>query len=168
MTIHKHPFPGGWFPNRLDMGYDGTFLGDIASPFDGHVIYAGVFNGWNGSHGIIIKAAHHIGEGVPTNCLYFTEGVRPLVTSGKRIRAGEFIAAAADSPYGNSYGHGALGAIEWGVADDGPTGQQTNAYAINLGVGSAAARDMVLRFAQWAHNALGVALPSSTDHAGRP
>ena len=35
-----NPFPGGWTPGRLDMGYDGTFKGQIVAPFSGTITYA--------------------------------------------------------------------------------------------------------------------------------
>lgn len=161
-----NPFPGGWVPNRLDMGYDGTFKGQIVAPFTGTVTYAGLFNGWNGSLGVIIKADADVG--LPTRSLFFTEGVKPVVTSGQHVTAGTPIANAYPSPYGNSYGQGANGAIEWGVSQDGPIGQQVDTYAIKLGTGTSAARQMVLNFATWAEQKLGLPPPSSTSNAGSP
>ncbi len=161
-----NPFPDGWVPNRLDMGYDGTFKNKIVAPFDGTITYAGDFNGWNGSKGIIIKADKDVG--LPTRSLYFTEGVAPIVHSGQHVTAGTPIANTAPSPYGDSYGQGSSGAIEWGVSQDGSVGSQVDTEAIALGTGSSAARQMVLDFAKWAHESLGVAPPSETGNAGSP
>lgn len=161
-----NPFPGGWIPNRLDMGYDGTFKGKIVAPFDGVVTYAGPFTGWNGSSGVIIKADHDVG--LPTRSLFFTEGVAPITSlQGKHVTAGTPIANAAPSPYGDAYGVGSSnGSIEWGVAEDGNVGQFVDTEAVALGNCSNAARSMVLAFSQWAQDKLGVAPPASTDHAG--
>lgn len=162
-----NPFPGGWTPNRLDMGYDGTFKGQIVAPFDGTVTYAGPFQGWNGSSGVIIKADNDVG--LPTRSLYFTEGVAPITSlQGHHVTAGTPIANATASPYGDSYGQGANGAIEWGVSKDGPVGSQVDTEAVAIGTCGASAKSMVLAFAQWAQQKLGVAAPSTTDHAGCP
>ena len=165
---HGHPFMGGWIPNRSDMGFDGTFHGHLFPPFDCEVIYAGLFNGWHGSHGIIIRSHVHLGDDVPTNCLYFTEGVMPIVRSGEHVKLGHPIGVAVPSPYGNCYGttSDGKGQIEWGVAASGSGGYQTNPYAMVLGVGSSAAREMCLRFAKWCEEVLGVRGPTQTSDAG--
>lgn len=151
------PFPGGWTPNRLDMGYDGTFHGQIVSPYDGIVQYAGGTNGWNGSYMVVVKANSNVG--LPNSqSLYFTEGVKPIVKSGATVTAGTPIADAYPSPYGDAYATtpNGLGQIEWGVADSGaPTGQQPNAEAVVLGfkgncMPSAVSRAMDLAFYKWA------------------
>ncbi len=159
-----NPFPDGWVPNRLDMGYDGTFKGHIVAPFDGTITYAGPFNGWNGSLGLIIKADKDVG--LPTRSLFFTEGVKPTVGSGIHVTAGTPIADPVPSPYGDAYGQGSTGGIEWGVSQDGPSGSQVDTYAIALGNCSDRAKSMVLEFAKWAEEKLGVDKPSATDHAG--
>src|SRR5215831_15946244 len=162
---HTNPFPGGWQPGRLDMGYDGRFEGHIVAPVFGKIIYAGLFNGWMGSHGVIL---HHtgvnpIGKPVPTGCLFFVEGCMPMVHNGQTVRVGQNIAYAVRNPY-----NGIVGNIEWGVAQYGPVGFQTNAYAMALGTCTSAAKQMCLDFAAWAHDVLGVAPPSSTSNAGCP
>jgi hypothetical protein len=168
--VYAHPFHDGWHPNRLDMGADGTFRRHIYAPFKGRVIYAGDFSGWNGSKGIIIEARRsnnrYLRAGVPTARLYFTEGVEPVLRTGQHFRAGQKIARAANSPYGDSYGYGALGAIEWGVSARGPEGLQANAYASELGLGSAAARHMVLDFRDWFVSELHISPPTETSNAG--
>jgi beta-N-acetylhexosaminidase len=152
-----NPFPGGWIPNRLDMGYDGTFKGQIVAPCDGVVTYSGPFNGWNGSSGVIIKCNSDIG--FPVHSLYFTEGVGPITSlQGKQVTAGTPIANAVASPYG-AYVGTSVGAIEWGVSQDGPIGSQVNTYADQIGFSgkcspSAGSRAMVLKFYQWAQQTL--------------
>lgn len=169
ITGCTNPFPGGWIPNRLDMGYDGTFKGQIVAPCSGTITYAGNFNGWNGSYGVIIKFDNDVG--LPTRSLFFTEGVQPIVKSGQHVNAGDAIANAYPSPYGDAYGTNpaAMGEIEWGVNQDGPIGVQVDTYAIALGNSckpGSASQQMVLNFAKWAEQNLNVAPPSSTDHAG--
>lgn len=164
------PFPGGWTPNRLDMGYDGTFHGQIVAPFDGTIQYAGGTNGWNGSYMVVIKASSNVG--LPNSqSLYFTEGVKPLVKNGATVTAGTPIADAYPSPYGNVYHttSNGLGQIEWGVADGGaPTGQQPNAEAVVLGfkgkcLPSAASKTMVLAFYNWAQTSANVPGKTTTQ-----
>lgn len=168
---YTNPFPGGWVPNRLDMGYDGTFKGQIVAPFSGTVTYAGPFTGWSGSDGVIIKADNDFG--MPTKCLYFTEGVSPIASlQGKHVDVGTAIANATASPYGTYAGQStSVGAIEWGVAADCPTGTFVNTEAVVLGAGKCPAytkqsRSMVLNFSQWAQKSLGLPPPATTDDAG--
>lgn len=169
-----NPFPGGWTPNRLDQGYDGTFKGQIVAPFDGTVTYAGPFNGWNGSSGVIFKADPGTTLPFPTHSLYFTEGVAPITSlQGKHVTAGTPIANATASPYG-AYTSTSVGAIEWGVAQDGAIGKQTDPEAQALGESGCptnpptATKAMVLQFSQWAQKVLQVAAPSETGNAGCP
>lgn len=165
-----NPFPGGWIPNRLDMGYDGTFKGQIVAPCDGVITYEGPFNGWNGSLGVIIKCDNSIG--FPVHSLYFTEGVGPIMgLQGKHVTAGTPIANPVPSPYGDAYGTtpDGSGQIEWGVSEDGPIGQQVNTYAIQIGFNgkcspSAQSRAMVLQFYQWAHQTLQVGGPPTSEN----
>lgn len=164
-----NPFPGGWVPNRLDMGYDGTFKGQIVAPCDGTITYAGPFNGWNGSSGVIIKCDNDIG--FPVRSLYFTEGVGPITQlQGQHVSAGTPIANPVPSPYGAYAGTGtSVGAIEWGVSQDGPVGQQVDTYAVAVGFGgkcapSAQSKAMVLKFYQWAQQTLQV--PGNTTDPG--
>jgi beta-N-acetylhexosaminidase len=151
------PFPGGWIPNRLDMGYDGTFKGQIVSPFDGTVQFAGGTNGWNGSLMVVVKASSNVG--LPNSqSLYFTEGVKPIVSSGATVKAGTPIADTYPSPYHDAYGTtpDGSGQIEWGVADGGAAqGQQPNTEAVILGINgkcspTAASKTMDLAFYKWA------------------
>jgi hypothetical protein len=157
-----NPFPGGWEPNRLDMGYDGTFKGQIVAPFAGTITYSGIFTGWRGSYGIILRSAPDVG--LPTHSLYFTEGIKPLVQSGQTVQAGTPIASPVSNPY-----NGVVGNIEWGVNQDGPVDKQVDTQALALGNSCASgspSQQMVLDFAKWFEQKLHVAPPSSTDHAG--
>lgn len=170
------PFPGGWIPNRLDMGYDGTFKGQIVSPYAGTVQYAGGTNGWNGSLMVVVNASSNVG--LPNSqSLYFTEGVKPIVASGTAVKAGTPIADAYPSPYGNKYKTtpNGSGQIEWGVADGGATqGQQPNTEAEILGVNgrcspTAAAKAMDLAFYKWAQTSANVPGNATTQQcAGAP
>ena len=159
-----NPFPGGWTPNRLDMGYDGTFKGQIVAPFSGTITFAAnSFSNWGGY--MEIKADQQP-QGLPTSTLYFAEGLKPIVTSGK-VTAGTPIADPAPSPYGNAYGttSDGSGQIEWGVAADGSAGTPTNPLA-ETGISNPA--QMVLAFAQWAEQTFQLPPPSQTGNAGSP
>lgn len=161
-----NPFPGGWIPNRLDMGFDGTFSGHIVAPFDGIVTYVTDYNAsWRG--GVIQIKAHKRPFGLPTDTLYFTEGCAPTVSAGTRVKMGQIIGKEARSGWGNPYGTtpDGSGQIEWGVAAPGIVGQYVNCYAIELGLGSWRARAMVLAFAVWAKH-LGLKGPTSISAAG--
>jgi hypothetical protein len=161
-----NPFPGGWIPNRLDMGYDGTFKGQIVAPFSGTVIYASTsFSNWGGY--MEIKADKKP-SGLPSSTIYFAEGIKPLVNSG-HVNAGQPIAAGAPSPFRDAYGTdpGGVGEIEWGVAQDGPSGSPTNTYVYGQ-CGSASARTSVLNFSKWAQETLHLPPPSQTSNAGCP
>ena len=145
-----NPFPDGWVPTRLDMGYDGTFTNKIVSPMNGTVQYAGGTTGWQGSLMVVIKAPCNVG--LPNSqSLYFTEGIKPTVKSGQAVKAGDTIATAVSNPYNNIVGN-----IEWGVADDkAKQGVQPNTEALVLGINgtcspSAASKKMVLDFYAWA------------------
>lgn len=160
-----NPFPDGWIPNRLDMGYDGTFKNRIVAPFDGTVTYAASsFSNWGGY--IEIKADNKP-AGLPTSTLYFAEGVAPIPgQQGQHVTAGTKIATPANSPFGDPYGHGSSGAIEWGPAQEGVNGSPTNTYVYGQ-CGSSAAKQAILNFSQWAQQ-LGLAAPSETSNAGCP
>lgn len=160
------PFPGGWVPNRLDMGYDGTFSGQIVAPCAGTVTYSSTsFSNWGGWIELTLDQQP---AGLPTSTLYFAEGVAPLVSSGKHVSAGDPIASPAVSPYGNAYGTtpNGVGQIEWGVAQNGSVGSPTNTYVYGQ-CGSSSATQSVLDFAQWAES-LGLAGPATTNNAGCP
>lgn len=158
-----NPFRGGWIPNRLDMGYDGTFAHLLAAPFSGTITFAArSFSNWGGY--VQLRADHPI-KGLPTRTFYFAEGLSPLFRAGTHVHAGTPIAVAAPSPWGDAYnttGRG-QGQIEWGLAESGPTGAPTDPLA-ETGIQNPAR--MVKAFAIWAVEHLGVAPPASTDHAG--
>lgn len=162
-----NPFPGGWTPNRLDMGYDGTFSGNIVAPFSGTITYASSsFSNWGG---YIELSADSQPNGLVTKTLYFAEGLKPApnIAAGTHVNAGDTIAIPAPSPFGNSYAttSDGSGQIEWGVAVDGSTGSATNPLAES---GITNRKQMVLDFANWAEQSLGVAAPSSISSAGFP
>lgn len=149
-----NPFPDGWIPNRLDMGYDGTFKNRIVAPFAGTITYAAdSFSNWGGY--LEIKSDQPL-QGLPTSTFYFAEGVKPTVHSGQHVNAGDQIASPAPSPFGDPYGNGSSGSIEWGLAQAGAVGSPTNTYVYGQ-CGSAAASKAVLDFAQWVVQNLGVA-----------
>jgi hypothetical protein len=153
-----NPFPGGWQPNRLDMGYDGTFTGQIVAPFSGTITYADTsFSNWGGY--IELKADTSISD-LSTSILYFAEGIKPIVWSG-HVDAGTPIADAVPSPW-----NGISGNMEWGVAKDGPP-WPTDTYVFGQ-CGSKAAKDSVLAFSQWAQQTLKLPPPSETGNAGCP
>jgi hypothetical protein len=160
---YTNPFPGGWEPNRLDMGYDGTFKGQIVAPFAGKIVYAatGVAT-WGG---YIEIAATTQPVGLPTKTLYFAEGVGPLVKTGQDVTQGQPIAQAVP----NALYNGIVGNIEFGVSTNGPGYVDT--YALTLGCGqcpayTTASRAEVLNFAKWVETDLHVAPPATTDDAG--
>ena len=168
---YTNPFPGGWTPNRLDMGYDGTFKGHIVAHFAGTITYAAKsFSNWGGY--IEIKADKKP-AGITTSTLYFAEGVKPAVVNGVAIHAGQHVNVGdpigdpAPSPYGNAYGTTANGSgqIEWGVAVDGKVGTPTNPIA-ESGISNPA--QAVLAFAQWAEQTIQLPAPSQTGNAGFP
>jgi hypothetical protein len=147
-----NPFPDGWTPGRLDMGYDGTFKNQIVAPFSGTITYASSsFSNWGG---YIELKADNKPAGLPTSTLYFAEGVKPAagITAGKPVNAGDPIADA----YTNGAQAGIPGNIEWGVAQDGPVRTPTNTYVYGQ-CGSSAAKQAVLDFEQWAVQNLHVA-----------
>lgn len=151
-----NPFPGGWQPNRLDAGYDGTFTGQLVSPVSGVVTYASsAFSNWGGY--LQVKSDASFGQ--PSQTLYFAEGLTPTVQAGQHVSAGDPIA----NPSPNVKYNGVVGNIEWGLAQNATTvGTPTDplAYAVN---GPAA---MVIAFAHWAESSLGLAPPTQTSHAG--
>lgn len=156
------PFPLGWVPNRLDMGYDGTFTGAIVAPFSGTITFAArSFSNWGGY--IELKADHPI-PGLQSDTLYFAEGLAPAAKTGQHVAAGQVIAVAAPSPYGDAYATTASGAgqIEWGLASPGVLGTPTNPLAES----ESRPANMVINFALWVIKNLGLTPPSQTNHAG--
>jgi hypothetical protein len=143
------------------MGYDGTFKNKIVAPFSGTITYASAsFSNWGGW--IELKADSQP-AGLPSSTLYFAEGVKPAagITKGKHVNAGDPIA----DPYTTGAQGGVPGLIEWGVAQDGPVGTPTNTYVFGQ-CGSAAAKQAVLDFEQWAIQNLHVAQHDTSPSAG--
>lgn len=166
-----NPFPDGWTPGRLDMGYDGTFKNRIVSPCSGTMAYVNPddnhdYNGgWNGAW-FAVKCDQSI-PGFASNIFYFTEGVYPTVTQGQTVSAGQQIG----KPGWTGYQEGP-GGIEWGLADpDALSNELTlasklGAQQCDKGGATAQSKAMVLSFAQWVHQNLNVAKPASTNDAG--
>lgn len=156
-----NPFPNGWLPNRLDMGWDGTFKQKIVAPFPGTIMYAGVMQGWKGSKGVVIHSDIAFGlQFSDTNTLFFTEGVSPTVKAGDHVSAGQTIARPARNPY-----NGIVGNIEWGVAGRAKVGVQPNAEALLVRRPS----DMVVEFYHWAKKTLHVpGQATDMSNAGYP
>ncbi|MGH7192136.1 MAG: hypothetical protein ACREJM_01225, partial [Candidatus Saccharimonadales bacterium] len=90
-----NPFPDGWTPGRLDMGYDGTFKNKIVAPFSGTITYAAT--SWSNWGGWIELKAGTKPAGLPSSTLYFAEGVKPApgITNGKPVNAAFVIAAGS-------------------------------------------------------------------------
>jgi hypothetical protein len=162
--VYANPFPGGWQPSRLDMGYDGTFKGQIHAPFAGKIVYAGTgVATWGGY--LELQASQQL-PGLPSKTLYFAEGISPLVKTGDSVTVNEPIAQAVP----NSVYNGIVGNIEFGVSDDGPGYVDTYCLGTlkcgpcpDTANGSNA---MVLNFAKWVEANLHVAPPATTDDAG--
>lgn len=160
-----NPFPDGWTPGRLDMGYDGFFKSRIVSPCDGTMVYVNPDSdhssngGWEGAF-MTVQCPAAI-SGLPSNAFFFAEGLAPTVSQGQTVTAGQQIAV----PGWTGYSEGP-GGIEWGLADPSDLG---NALALRSQQGcpsNGAHRSMVLDFAQWVEQNLNLASPSSTDQAG--
>lgn len=172
-----NPFPNGWSPGRLDMGYDGHFQTQIVSPCDGTMVYVdadashGYNGGWEGAF-IAVKCSQD--TGLPSSVFYFAEGLSPTVTQGQTVTAGQQIAV----PGWTGYTEGP-GGIEWGLADPSNPAtvtlaeSGTNGYSVagcdpSKEATSGPSTPMVLGFAKWVQQNLGVAAPASPDHAGCP
>jgi lysophospholipase L1-like esterase len=155
-----NPFPKGWEPGRLDMGYDGTFKDVLVAPFAGTITYASnSFSNWGG---YVELKAHGPVNGLPTQTLFFAEGLVPVAQAGQDVSAGQLIALPTPSRW-----NGTNGNIEWGVAQDLPSGVKTGVTDTYAKVASDP-RQMVLSFAQWAVQTLHLPPPSKTDQAGYP
>jgi hypothetical protein len=157
----NNPFPDGWTPGRLDMGYDGTFRNRIVAPFDGLITYAAQrFSNWGGF--IVLQSPTDIG--LPTKTLYFAEGLSPTVHTNQSVKAGQTIATPTPSVQGGA------GSIEWGVGNEAHALGPVDPYGKTLGGGSssasAASRNMVLEFSAWCQSVLGLPAPSTTADAG--
>lgn len=156
VTGFANPFPHGWVPNRLDMGYDGTFTGTIVAPFPGIITFAA--NSWSNWGGYLELRADGPIPGLPSRTLFFAEGLGVTTSAGQRVDAGQVI-AVADTMGAQA---GVAGNIEFGMAQDGPVGRPSDTLSKVV----ADPRGMVLSFSQWVQQNLGLAPPSSTDHAG--
>lgn len=152
-----NPFPQGWKPERLDMGYDGQFNGQAVAPLAGTILFSGNFSNWGGW--IELQADESPQQlGLPSNVFYFSENIKGIVPQGAHVMPGQPIGIAAI----NSQWHEPAGGIEWGLAHPGPIGTPVNV----LGVGTPNAKQMVIQFANWSVQNLHIAPPASTDHAG--
>jgi hypothetical protein len=155
-----NPFPGGWVPSRADMGYDGTFTGNLVAPASGTITYASrSFSNWGGY--LQLKLDNAI-PGLASQTLYFAEGLFPTVKAGQHVAAGQAIATAGTV----GAQAGVPGNIEWGLAVN-PTsiGTPTNPVA-ESGISNPAG--VVRQFLSWAENTLGVKPPNSTTTIGYP
>jgi hypothetical protein len=160
-----NPFPDGWSPGRLDMGYDGKFTGKVVSPCSGKMSYVdpddshGDNGGWRGAY-FVVQCSSPL-QGLPQRSFFFAEGIYPTVTQGQSVEAGQQIGKQGWTGYSEG-----PGGIEWGLAtDDVPRA----AYAATLGnscASGSASNKFVLNFAKWVHDNLGVDPPATTDHAG--
>ncbi|HEY4964264.1 MAG TPA: hypothetical protein VIH90_06220 [Candidatus Saccharimonadales bacterium] len=160
-----NPFPDGWTPNRLDMGYDGAFKTEIVAPCSGTMSYVDADTdhssngGWEGAY-FTLKCSQQP-NGIPTDTFYFAEGVSPTVTQGQTVTTGQQIGV----PGWTGYSEGA-GGIEWGLA---VSNVPRETYAASLGNSDSPGSPsnlFVLSFAKWAEQNLNVAPPSQTNHAG--
>ena len=153
---YTNPFPKGWQPSRLDMGYDGTFKGQIVAPFSGTITFAAdSFSNWGGY--VEIKADQKIPD-LPSSTFYFAEGISKVVSNGQHVTAGEPIAIAVPSIW-----NGITGNIEFGLAKEGVVGSPTDPLA-ETGISNP--KQMVLDFVAWVEKNLNPAKPTSTGHAG--
>ncbi len=158
-----NPFPDGWIPGRLDMGYDGTFTKKIVSPCDGKVIYKIYSSGphsWEGYY-FVVQCSQSIPD-LPSNAFFFAEGLTPTINQNQQVTANQQIAVTG--PTGFSEGPGG---IEWGLADPKNPGNALAESGVNgMSNCSSASATMVNNFAKWVEQNLKVAKPSTTDHAG--
>ncbi len=164
---YTNPFPNGWQPERLDMGYDGVFKDRIVSPCTGNMVYVnadaahGSNGGWEGAF-IAVACSKPIAD-LPSNVFYFAEGLSPTVTQGQKVVAGQTIAV----PGWTGYSQGP-GSIEWGLADPSNPATVTLAESGVAGMTncSKASIAMVLAFSKWAQQNLSVAAPATIGDAG--
>ena len=162
-----NPFPDGWTPGRLDMGYDGAFTNQIVSPCTGKMVYVNAntshsdLGGWKGAF-IAVQCSQPI-PGFKSNVFFFAEGLTPTVTQDLTVTAGQRIAV----PGWTGYSEGP-GGIEWGLANpDNPATVTLAASGIDgMTNCSAASKTMVLAFSEWVQQNLGVKPPAETGDAG--
>lgn len=102
---------------------------------------------------------------MPFVCLYTTLEQTALyvlaLVTWAIIKGGDIMNIDLFNPLNTSQSGSDLGGVQQS------TGNMTYP-SFDQGVGSSAAKQMVLNFAQWAHQKLGVAAPATTDHAGSP
>jgi hypothetical protein len=160
-----NPFPNGWVPSRLDMGYDGHFNTQIVAPCSGNMTYVepdsnhGSNGGWEGAY-MTLQCSQPL-TGLPDNTFYFAEGIQPTVTQGQAVNTGQQIAV----PGWTGYSQGP-GGIEWGIAKSNNPRQTYAAFLGNSCSPDSAAQKFVLQFAQWVQQKLNVSAPSSSNNAG--
>jgi hypothetical protein len=110
---------GNWSPSRIDMGVDGTLAGSYVAPADSIIIDAETSDpGWAGGGYI---SGRIVSGPLKGKIWYVAEGIAPVVHPGAKVGAGTTVGRPAVSPYGNSYGKGAVGAIETGWANPAAT-----------------------------------------------
>jgi len=142
-------FGAGAQGSRLDQGQDLT-ASQFRTPVSGTVIYSTSSDpGWRGGGYVAIKSSSPFG-GLPSDVLYFAEGLRPTVAVGQQVTAGETIATPVANPY-----NGIVGNIEWGLANPAAPGQPLAQVISNPA-------QMVMAFYRWA---LTVGAPQSTSTA---
>lgn len=146
------PFGSGAQGSRLDQGQDLT-ASQFNAPVSGTIVKADQTNsGWAGGGYVALKSDNPI-AGLPSQVLYFAEGLSPTVQVGQHVNAGEQIAIPVSNPY-----NGIVGNIEWGLANPSNPGQPLAQTVSN-------ARGMVLAFYNWARS-IGAPVASSTSNAG--
>ncbi|MGH7238101.1 MAG: phage tail tip lysozyme, partial [Candidatus Saccharimonadales bacterium] len=143
-----NPFPGGWKPGRLDMGYDGHFTGEIVSPCNGTMTYVdtdsnhGSNGGWEGAY-YVVTCSSTI-PGLPSSSFNFAEGTTPTVTQGQSVQAGQQIGRQGWTGYNEG-----PGGIEWGLAEASIPRQTVAAALGNSCSAGSQSRQMVLNFSKW-------------------
>jgi len=155
-----NPFPKGWQPTRLDMGFDGTFSDEIDAPFAGTITFAS--SSWSNWGGYLEIRANGKVSGLPTRTLFFAEGLIPVVQEKQHVQAGQRIAIPTPSVW-----NGIVGNIEWGVAQDLPSPDQTGVTDTYAKVAPNRVQ-MVLDFAKWAVQNFHLGPPTETGQAGYP
>lgn len=151
-----NPAPGAT-GERLDMGCDGNYSGQgLVAPYNGTVHFDN--RGWPGEGNYIwIKNDDQSGANY-TLVMYFAEGAKCIVPDGTHVTAGTKIGTPVASGGNGSFGNFEIGA-----------GNTTNGdpLAKELGLGSTAARNMVLAFSAWLQS-VGFPKPNQTSNAGSP
>jgi hypothetical protein len=162
---YTNPFPDGWIPSRLDMGYDGNFTNRIVAPCSGTITYVypnrDYNGGWNGPYFTLRCSTPPAGLPSDTQ-FYFAEGLKPTVVVNQKVNVGDTI-ATAQTMIG-----GSLGEIEWGLASisvPALTYMYAGKYCSN-GVATPEGRNIILNFSKWVQNNLSLPPPATTGDAG--